>query len=90
MIFILKLAILAELIFSNTIYNEPIRNRHLAGALKQEQTIIARIVTFDETNETSMTEKEFFKIFKACVKECLKLKRPIQRDKCLAYVCDIY
>jgi hypothetical protein len=87
MLLILNIVIIFELIVLKNLHSEPIRNRHISA---NSGKIISRIVKFNETNETSMTENDFFKIFKACVKECLKFKRTIQRDKCLASVCDIY
>ena len=86
--FLIKIGILLELVLLNVTWSEPIRHRHLNfGHRNQNET---RNIKIDLTNETLMSEKEFFKIFNTCVKECLKLKRAVQRDKCLASVCDIY
>ena len=79
--------ILIEMIILHLAWSEPIRFRRFP--MERNQKLI-RNFKFDLTNETSMTEIEFFKVFNSCVKECLKLKRAIQRDKCLASVCDIY
>jgi hypothetical protein len=85
--FLIKIAILLELVILNLTWSAPISHRHLNFGRNQNET---RNIKIDLTNETLMSEKEFFKIFNTCVKECLKLKRAIQRDKCLASVCDIY
>ena len=79
--------ILFEMIILHLSWSEPIRFRQFPMERNQK---MFRSFKFDLTNETLMTEREFFKIFNSCLKECLKLKRAIQRDKCLASVCDIY
>ena len=83
---LLNLLLLFEFLVHLT-WSEPLRYRRLSFDRNKNVT---RRFKFDITIETSMNEKEFFKIFNSCVKECLKLQRAIQRDKCLASVCDIY